>query len=255
MTVDANGRNARFWADQFAEIEKANRDALGAHHKPGHSVAELITAVVGELDREKKCYATAYDGREHAWGELERISKLMGVEDDDFAVEAVAGEVERYVDQVKLVTERLTRERDEARRMRDLLAEEADELREAGHRVAGMFNSDPENHQIPGVLHNIVGQLIAWRTDSTQVPDGWRSLVRKGWSVGARLAIPADAADLAWSACMDDDKFTGLASDQILEVIRRTLKAIAPVPVSGSDTTADGAQLLDPRTWKPIGDH
>jgi hypothetical protein len=113
--AEANGNQARFWADHFHEVEKANRDALGAHHKPGYTVAELITALVGDLDREKRCYQTAFEGREHAWEQLECISELMGVVKDDFAVEAVAGEVERYVDQVKFVTERLTCELDEAR--------------------------------------------------------------------------------------------------------------------------------------------
>jgi hypothetical protein len=47
--AEANGQQARFWADHFAEVEKANRDALGAHHKSGHSVAELIAALVDEL--------------------------------------------------------------------------------------------------------------------------------------------------------------------------------------------------------------
>jgi predicted secreted protein len=117
--AEANGGQARFWADHFAEIDKANRDALGAHHKPGHSVAELITALVGELDREKACYNAASEGRQHAWEQLERVSKLMGVAEDDFAVEAVTGEVERYIDQVKLVTDRVTRERDEAQQHLD----------------------------------------------------------------------------------------------------------------------------------------
>lgn len=53
-TNDANGRNARFWAGHFAEVEKANRDALGAHHKAGHTVAELITALVGERDEARE---------------------------------------------------------------------------------------------------------------------------------------------------------------------------------------------------------
>jgi hypothetical protein len=61
-------------------------------------------------------------------------------------------------------------------------------------------------------------------------------------AMASRPAVPADAADLAWSACMDDDEFNRLASDQILEVIRRTLKAVAPAPVSGSYTTEDGEQ-------------
>jgi len=50
---EANARNARFWADHFAEIEAANRAALGPHHQPGHTVAELITALVGQLDQIK----------------------------------------------------------------------------------------------------------------------------------------------------------------------------------------------------------
>jgi hypothetical protein len=57
--------------------------------------------------------------------------------------------------------------------------------------------------------------------------------------LASRPAIPADAEDLAWSACMDDDKFCSLNSGEILEVIRRTLKAIASAaPVSGSDCEA-----------------
>lgn len=59
-------------------------------------------------------------------------------------------------------------------------------------------------------------------------------------ALASRPAIPADAEDLAWSACMDDDKFNRLTSDQILEVIRRTLKAVTAATVSGSDTTEDG---------------
>jgi hypothetical protein len=47
--AEANGNQARFWSDHFDEVEKANRDALGAHHKPGYSVAELITALVAEV--------------------------------------------------------------------------------------------------------------------------------------------------------------------------------------------------------------
>lgn len=42
----ANGQNARFWADHFDEVQQANRQALGEHHKPGHTVAELITKLV-----------------------------------------------------------------------------------------------------------------------------------------------------------------------------------------------------------------
>jgi hypothetical protein len=48
---EANGLNARFWADHFDEVQKANRQALGEHHKPGHTVAELITALVGQVDQ------------------------------------------------------------------------------------------------------------------------------------------------------------------------------------------------------------
>jgi hypothetical protein len=70
---------------------------------------------------------------------------------------------------------------------------------------------------------------------SFSVADLGRALER----LASRPAIPADAEDLAWSACMDDDKFCSLNSGEILEVIRRTLKAIASAaPVSGSDCEA-----------------
>jgi hypothetical protein len=81
---------------------------------------------------------------------------------------------------------RLTRERDEAQA-------ELASFYSATRGLAGMFWADPEDHQALETLGDIGRQLAAWRADATQVPEGWQSLVRKGWSVGARSAILADA--------------------------------------------------------------
>lgn len=262
--ADANGGQARFWANHFAEIEKANRDALGAHHKPGYRVDELITALVGELDREKKCYSTAYDGREHAWGELERISKLMGVEDDDFAVEAVAGEVERYVDQVKLVTERLTRERDEAqqsleaahRELADYQQQYADLWRDAtAERIQFdrvLTHLVPAARQVNGTISGLVlreqaGDLVkklitdlesrpAIPADAVVLPDNWETQIRQ--ALHARAYDISEAGPLPGTSSHDRD--ADRCADEIAGDVVVMINDWMSAPVSGSDTTEDG---------------
>jgi hypothetical protein len=208
--AEANGGQARFWADHFAEVEKVDRDALGAHRKPGHSVAELITAVAQELGREKRCYQTAFEGREHAWDQLKRISDVMGVDEDDFAVEAVAGEVERYVDQVKFVTERLTRERDEAR-------EHLDKVRQALRTPGGWATKMHALHvrQQRDKARDVLGAIwlyVPWRSITrhltTEQRELWADAVEDSGDPGSTIAV-----DRWWR----DD-----------------------ASVSGSDTTEDG---------------
>jgi hypothetical protein len=49
--AEANGRNARYWGDEYEALDRASRQALGEHHKPGHTLPELITTLVGRVDR------------------------------------------------------------------------------------------------------------------------------------------------------------------------------------------------------------
>lgn len=123
------------------------------------------------------------------------------------------------LDRLNAEIQRLTRERDEAQRAVEEELEKRDSAMEWADQLA---------------LAIAPVEVIGEHTSSNEP---WVNALEIAES---RPAIPADAADLAWSACMDDDKFTDLASDQILEVIRRTLKAVTSAPVSGSDTTEDG---------------
>ncbi len=70
--IELVSKQARFWADHFHEVEKANRDALGAHHKPGYTVAELITALVGNVARLTR-------QRDEAQGALMAINDTLGL--------------------------------------------------------------------------------------------------------------------------------------------------------------------------------
>ena len=103
---------------------------------------------------------------------------------------AAVARLARERDELQAETDAVTAERDKlANDLGDLhlihgvTVENEDALRTAGRRIAGLFNRDPEDHQVAGVLGDVAEQLVAWRTDPTRVPDGWQSLVRKGWHV------------------------------------------------------------------------
>jgi hypothetical protein len=103
-------------------------------------------------------------------------------------------EADAEADAVLAERDHITGDAEDLHLLHSIVSDSEDELRAAGHRIAGLFNRDPEDHQVAGVLREIAEELIAWRTDPTCVPQGWQSLVRKGWAVGAsRLAVPADA--------------------------------------------------------------
>lgn len=98
---------------EFDPLADETRDVFELRYDLQQACAG-VARLTKELGREKRCYQTASEGRRVAWDQLRRIAELMGAAEDDIDVTAVAGDVERYVDQVKSVTERLTRERDEA---------------------------------------------------------------------------------------------------------------------------------------------
>lgn len=109
----------------------------------------------------------------------------------------------------------------------------------ATRRLASLFWLDPEDHQALDVLGRITEQLAAWRTDATQIPEGWQSLVRKGWGVGAsRLAIPADAEQQLFHSLRHVYHAVDHGMDFDCAAEARELLARWLAPVSGSDTTA-----------------
>lgn len=48
----------------------------------------------GELAKSERAYETAFEGREHAWLQLERITKAFGEDPEDFEISSVASFVE-----------------------------------------------------------------------------------------------------------------------------------------------------------------
>jgi hypothetical protein len=208
--AEANGGQARFWADHFAEIDKANLDALGAHHKPGHSVAELIAALVGELAEAREFGNDAMDKAQEiakwveGYGKLSADNKRLTRERDEARAEAAGNEA--TLDTVnRRLAEALHLDEVPLDEMLFMVGNIADELHRSVQRVAETGLRYEKLGRIPAGRHRL--------TIEVEVDDHGRIVQHLDVPGGVNIA-----------------GFWGSA---------KTLIESVSAPVSGSDTTGD----------------
>lgn len=204
-----------------AQAELAERPTVWAYEQANRA-----------LEKRRVTLVTALGGSRQGQGYYDAIVDVENLVDDRATLSSMLRGMARRAGALRRGQNRRSCELGEAQA-------EVESFCAATRRLASLLWLDPEDHQALDVLGRITEQLAAWRSDATQIPEGWQSLVRKGWGVGAsRLAIPADAEQQLFHSLRHVYHAVDHGMDFDCAAEARELLARWLAPVSGSDTTA-----------------
>jgi hypothetical protein len=94
LNVEDLSPDAREMLDRAVRVAAIRESRLYADVRTAHHTLRLAAS---ERDQAKRMYETAFEGREHAWNQLERITSACGENPEDFEISAVASLVEHTI--------------------------------------------------------------------------------------------------------------------------------------------------------------